>query len=164
MKRIDPATVPGVFRRLGLKPASGVFVGDAAAGECCVLSVLYCDARGCRDPKECLAEIRAMSDDESCACVGDRLAEAIGVSSGDDIYSPINYADGLMLGWDDPEGRDVFGESDYSAGIRDGIAARRAVAEAGLTVVALSEGDDEDDDLDFDEDDFEDDDEEDYYQ
>ena len=144
MKRIDPTTVPDVFRRRGLTPVCGDWVGDADEGECCILSALYCDARGCTHPPECLREINRASDELNL------IVPAIGLDDRE-------YALGVYSGWDHDNDATPETPESYRQGYADGAAARAACVAAGLEVNPLDgNGFIDDDFFGDDEDDFDD--------
>lgn len=136
MYRIKPEEAPDVFRRNGLRPIAGDWVGDPIAGECCLLSALARD-RGIslfEIEADCLGE--GDDDEDGRAACGAKVA--IVALSLDRMY-----AEGVMRGWDDPlrdtafMGR-LYGTA-YRSGFEDGRAARGAVEAAGMAVVEVVE-------------------------
>jgi hypothetical protein len=127
MKRIEPEKVPDVFRRLDLKPATGVFVGDVEQHQCCILSALYCEATACTDATACLTEILQWQDGEDKNPT-DLVTEPLGLED--------KYAGGLMYGWDSGSIGDGYTEA-WAQGNRDGVDARKAVLAAGMPMAIL---------------------------
>lgn len=145
MKRIDPAAVPDVFKRLGLVPIVGDWVADEAEGECCVLSALYCDAKGCEDTSVCLGEIQGKTEYGPDSPNEGELLQFIAAPIGLDP----EYASGVYCGWDN--GHSLVHESaspERKQGHIDGFEARKACEAAGILELSFEDEDDcEDDDL-----------------
>lgn len=146
----DPNVIVDIFRRRNLKPKTGCFVGDIEQGECCILSALYCDAKGCESPSECLTEIR-----EQVATNLYGLPSSMSVADG--FIAPIvgidpEYAMALMEVWDN---EDIDSDDDdpepRRLGVAHGRAARKACEEAfGMEPLRHSPDYDDDDYDDFD--------------
>lgn len=129
MNRIEPARVPDVFKKLGLKPVTGAWVGEVSEGECCVLSALYCEAKGCTDAPACLMEITEAEMKSWPECTVDLIKGMLGDDGSD-------YPYGVMAGWDTSDDWNPnrgFNEA-YLLGFADGRSARLAVVEAGLAI------------------------------
>lgn len=129
--RIDPATVPDLFRRLGLTPIIGSFGGDHDGTPCgCINTALILDRLGPIEGRKLAAWAQAQTASEATIRpIADRIAGRIGLDP--------DYASGLAEGWDGIYGHPDFpylhdkGEA-YQAGYRDGHAALRALWAAGI--------------------------------
>jgi len=121
LKRIDPASVPGVFRKHGLKPERGGYnLHVVSIGEhdgCCVLTACAVDRIGREGVGDLDRDLRYLT-------VAVQIADLIGV---DRIYGMH-----VTRGWD---GKSLAHDATPTerAGHADGRAAWQACVEAGLT-------------------------------
>lgn len=139
--RIDPATVPDLFRRLGLTPITSSFGGDLDGKPCgCITTALLMDRLGPDEGRKLAGWAQGKNYDSSITMreIMDRMAGPIGLDP--------DYASGLAGGWDGSSGKPdsaYLGTKcpAYRAGYEDGYNALMACRAAGIGDLDGDDGD-----------------------
>jgi hypothetical protein len=118
--RIDPASVPELFRRVGLRAVRGVFGGDFVGEPCgCITTALAFDAIGPDAGRKFVGKLETQS---SPFVINEIFAREA-------LWIDPDYAVGLMFGWDGHR------EPWSVAGFEDGRAAWEAAVSAGVAMM-----------------------------